>query len=71
MIMNKKAEEIYNKVKDKIKVGKMVAIDIDSEDYFVGENTIDAYKKGRQKHPEAEFYFIRAGAKTAFVVGTR
>ncbi|MEK6901229.1 MAG: hypothetical protein AABX37_02720 [Nanoarchaeota archaeon] len=67
----KEAEEAYGHIKDRLKGldGKIVAIDPESGDYFVGETIIDAYEKGVQKHPHCKFFFKRIGAKTAFVVG--
>lgn len=41
--------------------GMVVAIDPDSENYFLGKDTIDAVAKGRKKLPGAVFYCIRIG----------
>ena len=48
MINKNKVEEIYQRIKDKLKSqeGKIVAIDIDSGDYFIGDDTLEAYDKG-------------------------
>ncbi len=71
MINKKKAEGIYNKIKDKLKdqEGKIVAIDPDSGDYFIGDDILGAYDEGVKKHPGGEFFFKRVGAKYTFVVG--
>jgi len=71
MINKNKVEEIYQKIKDKLKgqEGKIVAIDIDSEGYFIGNDSIEAYEKGIKKYPGKEFFFKRIGAKYTFVVG--
>lgn len=68
-----KAELIYQRIKNKLKgnEGKMLAIEPESEDYFIGRDTIEAYEKGHGKYPLKEFFFKRIGAKTAFVVGVR
>ena len=49
MMNAKQVEEVYQKIKDKLKgqEGKIVAIDVDSGDYFVGSDTIEAYEKGK------------------------
>jgi len=41
--------------------GMIVAIDPDSENYFLGKDTIAAVERGRKKLPEAVFYCIRIG----------
>ncbi len=41
--------------------GMVAAIDPDSGDYFLGNDTMTAVKKGRQQRPEAVFYCIRIG----------
>ena len=71
MVNTKDANEVYEKIKDQLKgqEGKILTIDIESGDYFIGKNTIEAYKKGRKKYPHKEFFFKRIGAKTAFIVG--
>ncbi len=71
MINADQAEEIYEKIKDKLKgqEGKMVAIEVDSGEYFIGSNTIEAYEKAHQKFPQKQFFFERVGARAAFFVG--
>ncbi len=66
-----RAEEIYTKIKDQLKgqEGKMVAIDLQSGDYFLGNNTMEAYEQGRKKHPDHKFFLKRVGAKAAYFVG--
>ncbi len=64
-------EEIYEKIHGKLKGldGKIIAIDLETGDYFIGKNTIEAYEKGQKKYPKKEFLFKRIGSKTAFFVG--
>ena len=71
MVNIKHAEEVYQKIKDQLKwqEGKILAIDVESGDYFIGKDTIEAYKKGRKKYPHKEFFFKRIGTKAAFMVG--
>ena len=71
MINKDRVEEIYQKIKDKLKgfEGKIVAIDIDSGDYFIGNDALEAYENGIKKHPGKEFFFKRVGAKYTYVVG--
>tara|TARA_Y100000034_G_C6779435_1_gene348238 strand:+ start:212 stop:430 length:219 start_codon:yes stop_codon:yes gene_type:complete len=69
--MHNKADFIYEKIKNKLEGqdGMIIAIDINSEDYFIGKNIIEAYEKGNKKHPHSKFFFKRIGSKTTFVVG--
>jgi ABC-type sugar transport system substrate-binding protein len=64
-------EMIYQRIKDRLKgkEGKIVAIDVESGDFFLGDNVVEASRAGRAKYPHKEFYFKRVGAKTAFVIG--
>ena len=68
----KHAEEMYLRIKDKLKgqKGKMVAIDVDSGDYFVGDSPLEACDLGKKKYPGKIFYLKRIGAKYTFVVGS-
>jgi len=62
--MAKKAEKIYERLRGKLEAehrGKVVAIDIETEDYFLGETVIEAAQKGREKYPGRLFHFIRIG----------
>ncbi len=65
------AVSIYERIKNKLKgqEGKIVAIETESGDYFLGTDTLDAYEKAKKKYPTHEFFFKRVGAKTAYVVG--
>jgi hypothetical protein len=45
--------------------GMFAAIEVDSGDYFLGENLIDALDKANSKHPEKQFYFVRVGFRAA------
>lgn len=66
-----RGEEIYLKIKGKLKgqEGKMIAIDVDSGDYFIGEDPLEACDKGNEKYPDKLFYITKIGAKAAFFVG--
>ncbi|MBI1972519.1 hypothetical protein HYS50_00765 [Candidatus Woesearchaeota archaeon] len=71
MINVKRAEEIYESIHNKLKgqEGKIVAIDPDTGDYFIGSDTLEACDFGKKKYPHKQFYLKRVGARTAFVVG--
>lgn len=65
------AEQIYRKIEPNLRAqkGKIVAIHVESGDYFVGDTAIEAYHKGVQKYPHQQFVFKRIGFKHTYFVG--
>jgi uncharacterized membrane-anchored protein len=65
-----KGQRIYDeKLKDKLEsvaLDKYVAIDIKTEDYFVGETPEEALESAKTKNPKGIFYLVRVGHKGAF-----
>ena len=59
------AEEIYRrkykKSIEKTAKGKVVAIDVESEDIFIGDSVLEAGLTARAKYPDRIFHFIRVG----------
>jgi len=47
--------------------GELIAIEVDTRDYFVGKDPIEADEKAREKYPDAAFYLARIGYRAAFV----
>jgi len=43
--------------------GKIIAIDPDTGDYFMGDSVIEACQKGEKKYPEKVFLLKRIGYK--------
>ncbi|MBN1901831.1 hypothetical protein JW926_10965 [Candidatus Sumerlaeota bacterium] len=70
----KKASNIYEtRLREKIEKhhkGEIVAIEIDSGDYFLGRNEIEAYEKGIKKHPDKTFVYKRVGYQVTHFVGS-
>lgn len=64
-----KGQLLYDqKIKKKLlprSKGKFAAIDVQSEDFFIGNSLIEAFQKARQKHPHHKFHFIRVGFPAA------
>ena len=59
-------EAIYEKLRIELEEnhrGSVVAIDIESGDYFLGQSVVEAVQKAREKYPTRVFYTIRIGAK--------
>ena len=50
--------------------GQIVAIDVSSEEAFVGKTELAALNKARRKHPDHVFYFMRVGYKAALRVAS-
>jgi len=65
LAFDRKAEAIYRtKLKPKLErkyKGRIVAIDVDSGDYFLGRTVLEAMERGRKKYPGKIFYAIRVG----------
>ena len=58
-----KGRAIYKKLRPKFKnsKGKIVAIEVESGSYFIGEDELDAAQKAREKFPDRIFVFFRIG----------
>jgi hypothetical protein len=71
--MAKRGMEIYQQqLKAKLEKDhkdEIVAIEVESGDYFLGKTIIEAADKGKKKYPGKGFYFIRIGHKAVHFVG--
>lgn len=59
---------IYEAVKEKYEPdygGQFLAIDIDSEDIFVGKESAEALQQAREAHPNKVFYVVKVGFESA------
>lgn len=65
---NKLFEKISKELLPKYK-GKIVAIDTNSGNYFIGDSELDAYKMAIKKHPNKQFVFKRIGFHSTHFVG--
>jgi phage I-like protein len=69
--LSKKGENIYqtkilpNLPVDKLK-GKIVAIEVESEDYFVEDTVLKAVMLGRKRYPQQKFYCKRVGYRAVY-----
>ena len=59
----KKGKITYRKLQPKFKKDKekIVSIEIESGDYFIGEDELEAAQKARNKFPDKIFVFFRIG----------
>lgn len=63
-------KEIYNRIQEKLEPkhrGEIVAIEVDSEDYFLGRTVTEATSEARKRHPDKVFYFVRVGFPAVYV----
>lgn len=68
-----KGQRIYDeKLKNRLEpaeIGKFVAIDPDSENYFVAETALEAAKTARAAIPDKVFFTIKIGYPAAYKMG--
>lgn len=69
-----KADQIYeSQLKENLEKeprGKIVAIEINSGDFFLGKNEIEAYEEGIKKYPGKTFVYKRIGYQATHFVGS-
>ena len=69
-----RAEAIYNRkyraAYESKYHGQIVAIDVSSEEAFVGRTELAALHKARRKYPDHVFFFLRVGYKAALRVAS-
>ena len=61
-----RGQGIYERLKSKLEpehTGEVVAIDIDSSDYFLGKTVVDEVQEARKKYPDRIFHTVRIGSK--------
>ena len=51
--------------------GKIVVIDAESGDYFLGENLHEANEKARKKYPNNVFYAVKVGYPAVYSFSSR
>ncbi len=59
---------IYQEVKSKYEehdMGKFLAVDIDSKDFFLGSTSAEAVMQARDAHPNHVFYVVKIGFDAA------
>ncbi len=64
--VTERAHEIYDPIKRELEqehLDKACAVEAKSGEYFIGEDALDAVKKGRQKHFDGLFHVFRVGRK--------
>jgi hypothetical protein len=65
-----RARAIYDRIKGKLEPsfkGRILAIEVESGEHFIGETVLEAARKARAKHPDKAFHFFRIGFPTVYV----
>ena len=65
-----KGKEIYKKIRDKLEPahkGEVIAIEVKTGDYFLGNSVIEADRKARKRYPDEVFYFGKVGYRTLHI----
>ena len=70
----RRANEFYGKgirtiVEIDENIGKMILIDVESGDYAIGKNDLDAVETLKQKNPNARLFGIRIGYDVSVALG--
>jgi len=63
-------KRIYRSIKDELErehKGRIVVIDTETGDYFLGDTLAEADRKARQKYPHKVFYAIKIGYPAVYV----
>ncbi len=49
--------------------GEIIAVEVESGDYFLGDSEVEAYDEAVKKHPGKKFAFLRVGFRATHFVG--
>lgn len=49
--------------------GRLVAIDVETGDYAMGRDSLEAYNALRERRPGAPMFLVRVGSRTAVSIG--
>lgn len=63
--------KIYEEIKSKYlpqDIGKYLAIDIDSKDVYLSDNTADAVLAAKKEHPDTIFFVVKIGYSAAEIL---
>ena len=66
-LIAEKGAEIYGRIKDRYEPkdkGKFLAIEVDSENVYFGETSLEAVGKAKSVHPDKVFYLVKIGFDT-------
>lgn len=68
--LTSKGKQIYESLRkalEKENRGKIIVIETDSGDYFIGDTLAEADTKARQKYPNKVFFAAKIGFPTVYI----
>ncbi len=66
------ADRMFKKLDEKLSPkfrGKIIALDTETGDYFIGNSELEAYKSAVKKYPNKQFVYKRIGFHSTHFVG--
>jgi len=51
--------------------GKFLALEVETGDYALGDNSLEALDRAEAQHPDSVFYILRVGYRTAGRIGAQ
>ena len=69
--IDREGTKIYEEVKSQYEpqdIGKYLAIEIDSKDVYLADNTTDAVLEAKKKHPNKVFFIVKIGYSAAEIL---
>ena len=68
-----RAHQLYKKLRSTVEteenIGKIIVMDVDSEDYDIDEMGIETALRLKQRHPTSKLYGIRIGYRAVDAIG--
>ena len=49
--------------------GEFLVVDVETGDYEIDPEDVQAFRRAKAKHPDGAFYIVRIGAPTAYRLG--
>jgi hypothetical protein len=70
----RRGEDLYNRtIRDRVEIaanlGKIISIDIETGNYEIGEDLLDASSRLQKHHPDANIWAERIGFNAVYAVG--
>ena len=69
VLANKIYDEKLKSLLEPEHLGKIIAIHVETGDYFFGHTVLEACGKGREQHPDAVFVCRRVGKAPVYRIG--
>lgn len=70
----RKSKEYYNKIKPKLESeykGKYVALDFETENYWIGETATEALTEAKKAFPNKLFYLVQISSPATFSIQSK